>query len=255
MVSDAERMARAGEYVLGRMSAPERERAERDLEIDAAFRLAVMEVAERMRHAHKSGDGAAEAAWAGLARRLAALPHMQGVDLPRSAASPLESAAEPEALATRRGAGLRRWAGRLRNALFRRGAAPEGVAILQTTTREAAAVVEVRRGASLRLLLLQDFSLRAEEQLSLWSQGDDGAYSRLAGFRPRPEIGLRGGRPVGAGFALARERISPFPSNRMRLPALAEGLLRPLCEGNGAPAPDDSGRVESPAAGRKGVPG
>ncbi|HEY6630599.1 MAG TPA: hypothetical protein VIZ90_04025 [Rhizobiaceae bacterium] len=43
-----DRMDRAGRYVLGLMDDEERERAERDLEIDPAFRAAMVEIAERM---------------------------------------------------------------------------------------------------------------------------------------------------------------------------------------------------------------
>ena len=48
MASESDRIARAGDYVLGLMNDKERERAERDLEIDPAFRDAVVRLAERM---------------------------------------------------------------------------------------------------------------------------------------------------------------------------------------------------------------
>ena len=48
MASESDRIARAGDYVLGLMNDAERERAERDLEIDPAFRDAVVQLAERM---------------------------------------------------------------------------------------------------------------------------------------------------------------------------------------------------------------
>ena len=47
-MGDGDRMDRAGRYVLGLMDDDERERAERDLEIDPAFRDAMMVIAERM---------------------------------------------------------------------------------------------------------------------------------------------------------------------------------------------------------------
>ena len=47
-MTEADRMKRAGNYVLGLMDDTERERAERDLEIDPSFRDAVVEIAERM---------------------------------------------------------------------------------------------------------------------------------------------------------------------------------------------------------------
>ena len=48
MGDGGDRMDRAGRYVLGLMDDDERERAERDLEIDPAFRDAMMVIAERM---------------------------------------------------------------------------------------------------------------------------------------------------------------------------------------------------------------
>ena len=42
MTGEADRMSRAGSYVLGLMDEADRERAERDLEIDPAFRDAVV---------------------------------------------------------------------------------------------------------------------------------------------------------------------------------------------------------------------
>jgi len=62
MASESDRVARAGDYVLGLMNDRDRERAERDLEIDPAFRDTVMRLAERMhvfdRTGRPSGDGA-----------------------------------------------------------------------------------------------------------------------------------------------------------------------------------------------------
>jgi anti-sigma-K factor RskA len=48
MTREADLVTRAGSYVLGMMEESDRQRAERDLEIDPAFRDAVLRVAERM---------------------------------------------------------------------------------------------------------------------------------------------------------------------------------------------------------------
>ena len=48
MTGEADKMSRAGSYVLGLMDAAARERAERDLETDAEFRDAVVRIAERL---------------------------------------------------------------------------------------------------------------------------------------------------------------------------------------------------------------
>lgn len=87
MASEGERMERAGDYVLGLMSDRDRERAERDLEIDPAFRDAVMGLAERMRLFDRATSGAddGEDRWRQIARRIAALPQMRrsGVEAAR----------------------------------------------------------------------------------------------------------------------------------------------------------------------------
>lgn len=78
------RVARAGDYILGLMSDAERERAERDLEVDAAFRDTVMQMAERMRVFDRviPDNDPSDSRWKFIAGRIAELPQMQftGVD-------------------------------------------------------------------------------------------------------------------------------------------------------------------------------
>jgi len=75
----SDRIARAGDYVLGLMDDAERERAERDLEIDPAFRDAVLQLAERMHmfdRAEKPG-GLPANHWELVTQRIAELPQMR----------------------------------------------------------------------------------------------------------------------------------------------------------------------------------
>ena len=53
-----DRMERAGNYVRGLLDDRERARAERDLELDPAFREAVVEQAERMHVLHRPASAA-----------------------------------------------------------------------------------------------------------------------------------------------------------------------------------------------------
>ncbi|WP_244742740.1 hypothetical protein [Mesorhizobium sp. L-8-10] len=71
-------MRRAGNYVLGLMDDIERARAERDLEIDADFRGAVLRVAERMRLLDLRPDTASADAWRAISARIAEMPQMRG---------------------------------------------------------------------------------------------------------------------------------------------------------------------------------
>lgn len=82
-----DRMDRAGRYVLGLMDDEERERAERDLEIDPAFRSAMVEIAERMHvfdrmpaPEHSGGQPAGSAPqdyWRLIKEKISAMPQMQ----------------------------------------------------------------------------------------------------------------------------------------------------------------------------------
>jgi anti-sigma-K factor RskA len=77
MIDEGDRLARAGHYVLGLMDEEERERAERDLERDGAFRDAVLSIAERM-HVLDSGP-APDGKWRAISERIAEMPQMRGV--------------------------------------------------------------------------------------------------------------------------------------------------------------------------------
>jgi hypothetical protein len=79
MTGERDRIKRAGSYVLGLMDDEERERAERDLEIDPVFRDAVLQLAERA-HVFDLGDAAdsqAGTGWQSILQRLSDLPQMQ----------------------------------------------------------------------------------------------------------------------------------------------------------------------------------
>lgn len=79
-MSFKDRMARAEDYVFGLMDAQERQRAERDMEIDAEFRDCVTMLAERLRKLHRARGMAPipEDAWDDITARIANLPQMGG---------------------------------------------------------------------------------------------------------------------------------------------------------------------------------
>lgn len=77
MSSESDRVARAGDYVFGLMNDRERARAERDLEIDPAFRDTVMRLAERLRALDPAAPGGDCNRWELVTQRLAELPQMQ----------------------------------------------------------------------------------------------------------------------------------------------------------------------------------
>ena len=79
MGDTGDRMDRAGRYVLGLMDDDERERAERDLEIDPAFRDAMVAVAERMHVFDRTPapDDAPQDGWRLIQERIATMPQMR----------------------------------------------------------------------------------------------------------------------------------------------------------------------------------
>ncbi|MBZ9916210.1 MULTISPECIES: hypothetical protein [unclassified Mesorhizobium] len=79
MASD--RIARAGDYVLGLMNDAERGRAERDLEIDPAFRDAVVQLAERMHIFDRTEAAGGAERWRQITQRIGDLPQMRAVGL------------------------------------------------------------------------------------------------------------------------------------------------------------------------------
>ncbi|MER9004173.1 MULTISPECIES: hypothetical protein [unclassified Mesorhizobium] len=79
MASESDRVARAGDYVLGLMNDRDRERAERDLEIDPAFRDTVMRLAERMHVFDRGALSGGSDRWRLISQRIAELPQMRVV--------------------------------------------------------------------------------------------------------------------------------------------------------------------------------
>lgn len=85
MGEEAERIARAGNYVSGRMNEAERERAEHDLAYDPAFRDMVLRLALS---SGRIAGPAGEARWSSVASDLSALPQMQSALQANASASP-----------------------------------------------------------------------------------------------------------------------------------------------------------------------
>jgi hypothetical protein len=81
MAGESDRIARAGDYVLGLMNDKDRERAERDLEIDPAFRDAVVRLAERMHVFDRAEPADGEKRWKQITQRIADLPQMRSSGL------------------------------------------------------------------------------------------------------------------------------------------------------------------------------
>jgi anti-sigma-K factor RskA len=99
MSETGDRRDRAARYVLGLMDNEERERAERDLEVDAAFREAMVEIAERMHMFDRTaapGDVPRDGWWL-IKENISAMPQMRPA--PKIEPKPSEPM-QPESQAT-----------------------------------------------------------------------------------------------------------------------------------------------------------
>lgn len=86
MGETGDRIDRAERYVLGLMDDVERERAERDLEIDPAFREALVVMAERMHVFDRTPapEGATQDQWRLLKAHIEAMPQMRPAEPQRA---------------------------------------------------------------------------------------------------------------------------------------------------------------------------
>lgn len=254
-MSREERMARAGDYVLGLLDEEERARAERDMEVDAEFRDCVLLLAERF-HAFdrdvKPADVPSDM-WAAVAARIADLPQMAASDAVRER---LEAMRMPAPDPSRKGfLQVRRpyahqfggWRGGLVAAcLFAAlgigylsgqamAPAPEPVVVVVLTDedRVPGAFVEAYGNDAVRIVPLVDFEVPEGKTLEVWT-----LYDRAVGpvslgtFRKPAEITLQGPdqpepRPEQL-YEITLEDAPRSPVGRPTGPILVKGLaVRP----------------------------
>ncbi|MEO3386649.1 hypothetical protein [Mesorhizobium sp. CAU 1741] len=193
-----DRMARAEDYVFGLMDERERERAERDMEVDAEFRECVMVLADRLRRLHRAKGAApmSDTDWDAITQGIAGLPQMGGVDASVRMSGPRFSGmafASPDT--DRKGMlGIKRpgaqqlggWRGivvaaALAAALALGYAAGQGtvvasgpvaVAMLQDDAGMPGMLVETFEDGALRILPLAEIGLSDGEMVRLWTQRD-----------------------------------------------------------------------------------
>lgn len=198
-MSREDRMARAGDYVLGLMDERERARAERDMTLDAEFRDCVRLLSERiasLRPGSAEQAGESDHSWQAIASRIAAMPQMARDDALRDRIEPALPGPDP----TRKGMlGLRRpfaaeFQG-LRGSLialclvaaagfgFLVGAAtapaamPVAVAILADEGGEAGALLERFADDRIRILPLRALDMPEGKVMQLWTVAADAPLS------------------------------------------------------------------------------
>lgn len=190
-MSMKDRMSRAEDYVFGLMDEHERERAERDMEVDPEFRNCVMVLGEQLRRLRDEPNvpvSIPDDAWREISQRIAAMPHLAGAETAARMAGMLPPARDP----SRKGLlGIKRpyahqfggWrgtvvAGGLVAAMavgYLAGQAtapaptPVAVAVLETGDGSAGAVIEEYPGNRLRILPLAAFDVPEGKVLQVWA--------------------------------------------------------------------------------------
>lgn len=254
-MSREERMARAGDYVLGLMDEAGRERAERDMAVDPEFRECVALLAEQFHAFDREAEPlpVADEIWQTISGRIADLPQMD-------AREALEIRMRQAGLDTgprgRHGfLGLRRpsaagWGG-ARGVLLAAcligaagvgylvglagGTAPEPVVvvILSDEADAPGAFVEAYGDDSVRIVPLADFDVPQGKTLEVWTlyDTDVGPVSLGTFERPR-DITLRGpDQPVPQPqqlYEITLEDAPGSPIGRPTGPILVKGLaVRP----------------------------
>lgn len=223
MTDDTNRMTRAGNYVLGLMDDHDRERAERDLEIDPAFRDAVVMLADRMHVFDRvpAAEQAPEGDWKRLTQHIADMPQMRGKgpdespsavgrrrsDKPGQTIMPAASkhghTITPAAPKPRRGAlhSAMGWrAGLMAASLVAAFAAgylgriatyeiapPAAVAVLNSQANVAGAIVEVLSDGATRVVPLQDLAVPDGKMLQVWTVHDEAAGPVSLGTFKQPD--------------------------------------------------------------------
>lgn len=240
-----ERMSRAEDYVFGLLDEHERERAERDMEVDAEFRECVMLLAEqlrRLREEPKVPLSIPDDAWRDISHRIAAMPHLGGVE----SAARMAGISLPSPDPDRKGVlGVKRvsaaqfggWRGTvaacaLAAALlvgYFAGQAtspaptPEAVAVLATGDGTAAVVIEKYPSQRLRFLPLAAFDIPEGKVLQIWAGAMPvGVLGRAA------EITLQGpdampAPQAGLDYAITLEDAPASSTGRPQGPVLASG--------------------------------
>lgn len=245
-MSFKDRMARAEDYVFGLMDEHERERAERDMEVDAEFRECVMMLAERLRKLHRAKGPApmSEEAWEEITQRISGMPQMGGQEAAARLAAMGARRPDPDRkgfLQIKRPAAYQfaGWrgtvvAGALVAAmavgyLVGQASAPPPRPVVVAVLGDGgapAAIVEAYGDEKLRVLPLAALDVPAGKVLQLWTEHDGGPVP-LGAFDGMAELTLQGPElpaPVpGQFYQITLEDMPGSQTGRPAGPVLVSG--------------------------------
>lgn len=222
-----DRMARAGDYVLGLMDEAERLRAEADMATDAEFRAAVDSLAARMATLDDTAgrDPVPEGMWAAIEARLgeadadAAPASSSAVDSPPSppvvdlAARRRQATWRPALMAAGIAAAL--GVGYLAGTTLSPRPQPVVVVVLDTPDAVPGAIFEAFADDTVRIVPLRDFAVPEGKTLQVWTLYDPAVGPVSLGTLPRatPAV-LRGpDQPLPKADQLYEITLEPAPGS------------------------------------------
>lgn len=221
MSNDSERLARAGDYVLGLMAPASQAQAERDMEHDPEFRAAVERLAG---HVSRLDDTASPedvpaGMWSGILARIANEPQEQGRDgaivHDRGTATATPSRGLTRTLA---------WAASLIVALglgyagglaMRQTPEPVVLVLLQTPENTMGAVFEAFADNSVRFIPLEEFEVPQDKVMQVWTLYDPAVGPVSLGTLNRSAVTTLKGQalPTPAADQLYEITLEPSPGS------------------------------------------
>ncbi len=227
-MTEQDRKARAADYVLGLMNEDERERAERDLERDDAFRDIVFSLAQEF---HKldmtaSPEPVPHRLWASISERIADMPQMQA----SPGSEPAEKTVLPGASITRVGPqSFAGWRGALMAACLVAACGlgyvggtimtatpdPVVVVVLDTPENRPGAIFEAYSDDSVRIIPLEAFTVPQDRTMQVWTLYDKDVGPVSLGTIPASkEIRLKGPHlPMPKAEQLYEITLEPAPGS------------------------------------------
>lgn len=236
MTDDSERLARAGDYVLGLMDDAARAEAERDMEHDALFRETVRRFAERMSSLDETVAPATvpSGIWDSIRASIDTIPQ----EAPHTAPSAHPIAANQNRPTFWRNAAIAAslFAALGLGYLGGRGtvspAEPVVLVVLQTPQNTTGAVFEAFADNSVRIVPLEDFQVPDDKIMQVWTLYDPSVGPVSLGTLPQTEVATLQGQPFptpadGQLYEITLEPKPGSPTGKPTGPILVKGFARP----------------------------
>jgi anti-sigma-K factor RskA len=220
MSTEDDRLARAGDYVLGLMDEAERARTERDMAGDPALRAAIERLSAQMAALDDTAgrDPVPEGLWPAIEARLDSADVVEApppaIDLAGRRAAPARASAwRPALMAASLAAAL--GVGYLAGAFLSPRPQPVVVVVLDTPDDVPGAIFEAFADDTVRIVPLRDFVVPDGKTLQVWTLYDQAVGPVSLGTLPRAEPAVLRGpeQPTPRADQLYEITLEPAPGS------------------------------------------